>query len=238
LAANQGLSRSLVQGEDFTHVVYADSQGEGSVWHLYIEGDGQPWLGRHSVAPDPTAARPLMLRLMQQDAAPRIYLGRPCYLGMASEAACKPWVWTHGRYSQQVVSSLQAAIEKLVERYAIEELALFGHSGGGALAMLLAERIPQIRMVVTLAGNLDTQAWTKKHGYSQLAGSLNPKQRPALPARIRQYHFRGADDRNLPAASQDSIKLDGVGHVRGWERVYCKLLARVGGACSSMKVGG
>lgn len=231
LAKAQGLSRSLIRGTDFTHVVYTDSKGEGSVWHLYLEGDGRPWWGRHAVAPDPTTVRPLMLRLMQQDAAPRLYLGRPCYLGMAAETACKPWVWTHGRYSQQVVSSLQAVIEKLIERHAIEQLVLFGHSGGGALAMLLAERIPQTRKLVTLAGNLDTQAWTKKHGYSDLSGSMNPSARAALPVRIQQFHFRGIKDRNLPAAGPGIISVEEVGHAQGWERVFCKLLVRTGGSC-------
>ena len=110
-AAAQGLSRSLVKGVDFTHVIYTAGNGEGSVWHIYIEGDGQPWQGRYSVAHDPTSAMPLMLRLMQQDSAPRIYLGRPCYQGLADEAACKPWVWTHGRYSEAVISSMQVALE-------------------------------------------------------------------------------------------------------------------------------
>ncbi|MEN8177805.1 MAG: alpha/beta hydrolase [Pseudomonadota bacterium] len=243
-AATQGLSRSLVRGADFSHVIYAAANGEDSVWHIYIEGDGQPWQSRTSVAHDPTSPMPLMLRLMQQDAAPRIYLGRPCYQGMAIEAACKPWVWTHGRYSEPVVSSMQAALDTLIERHAINEIALFGHSGGGALAMLLAERIPQTTQVVTLAGNLDTEAWTRKHGYADLAGSLNPADRPELPGRISQFHFRGAEDRNLPfgmygesindMSGDLDMRIDGVGHATGWEAVYCGILSRTGGQCKSL----
>ena len=237
-AARQGWPRCLVKGKDFTHVVYTAAAGEGAVWHVYIEGDGEPWQSRTSVARDPTQARPLMLRLMRQDAAPRLYLGRPCYLGMAPEPVCRPWVWTHGRYSEPVVSSMQRALERLIEQHAIGELALFGHSGGATLAMLLAERIPQVGMVVTLAGNLDTAAWTRKHGYSALTGSLNPAERPELPDRIRQFHFRGSEDRNLPNAQLpgDSsvsrhIRLEGVGHTTGWEPLYCHILTLTGGVC-------
>jgi pimeloyl-ACP methyl ester carboxylesterase len=50
---------------------------------------------------------------------------------------------------------------------------LIGHSGG-ALAILLAARVPQVVAVVTIAGNLDTDVWTKLHGYLRLQGSLNP----------------------------------------------------------------
>jgi len=233
-AAEQGLDRSLVSGAGFSHVVYTQSAGLGSVWHIYIEGDGQPWQSRYQVAHDPTAAMPLLLRLMQQDAAPRIYLGRPCYQGMVAEAACKPWVWTHGRYSEAVIASLQLALNKLIQRHGISELALIGHSGGGALAMLLAERIPRTRQVVTLAGNLDTQAWTRKQGYSELAGSLNPARRPALPSRIRQLHFQGAEDRSLPAGMPGVIRLEGVGHTAGWEAVFCEILSRAGGRCGRL----
>ena len=238
-ALAQGLERSLVRGAGFTHVVYTASSGEGSVWHIYIEGDGQPWQSRTSVAYDPTTEVPLMIRLMQQDAAPRSYLGRPCYQGMVDEAACRPWVWTHGRYSELVVASMQSALNKLIERHAISELALIGHSGGGALAMLLAERIPQTIRVVTLAGNLDIKAWTRKQGYSELTGSLNPAERPALPDVIEQFHFRGAEDRNLPSTLavdstiQPVISIDDVGHTSGWEGVYCQILTRTGGGCKT-----
>lgn len=205
-------------------------------WHIYIEGDGRPWESRYKVSPDPTIAKPLMLRLMQKESASVIYLGRPCYLGLAGEAACEPYVWTHGRYSEQVVSSMADALRSQVKQHDIKRLVLFGHSGGGTLAMLLAERIPQTQAVVTLAGNLDTQAWVRKHGYSPLVGSLNPADLPELSSRIDQFHFVGKMDNNLPgntsaAFLKSTILLKGVGHTQDWERVYCDILKRVGGYC-------
>ncbi len=235
-AAENGYIRSVVEGVDFSHVIYTAPQGAGSVWHIYIEGDGQPWQSRTSVAHDPTSAKPLMLRLMQQDTAPRLYLGRPCYLGMVSETACKPWVWTHGRYSEPVVSSMRAVLIQQIERYGIDAISLIGHSGGGTLAMLLAERITQTQAVITLAANLDTRVWVREQGYSELVGSLNPADRPGLAGNIRQYHFLGSKDRVVPAklmrnSSIEHDIIDGVGHSAGWETVYCKVLTRTGGRC-------
>ena len=40
--------------------------------------------------------------------------------------------------------------------------------------MLLAERLEMTQAVVTIAANLDTDAWTELHGFSALEGSLNP----------------------------------------------------------------
>jgi alpha-beta hydrolase superfamily lysophospholipase len=142
-----------------------------------------------------------------------------------------------------VVASLQAALEKLIEKHRIDGLVLIGHSGGGTLAMLLAERIHQTRKVVTLAGNLDTEAWTAQQGYSPLTGSLNPTDRPELPSSIKQVHFIGAEDRTIspePArklhVANPRVKLievEGVRHESGWDGYFCQLLAQIGGACKT-----
>ena len=60
------LQRSIVHGEDFDHVVYFNQAALTSSggWHVYIEGDGIPWISHQYVADDPTAPLPLMLRLM------------------------------------------------------------------------------------------------------------------------------------------------------------------------------
>ena len=63
--------------------------------------------------------------------------------------------------------------------------------------MLLAARRNDVKVVTTLAGNLDVDAWTAAHGYSALTGSLNPASEPPLPANIRQYHLRGSLDNTI-----------------------------------------
>jgi len=192
-----------------------------------------PWVRRQIIATDPTPSEPLMLQLMAQDSRPAIYLGRPCYFGMARDSACNPWVWTHGRYSEQVVESMRAVLATLVNANSITSLVLIGHSGGGTLAMLLAERVPQVRLVVTLAGNLDIDAWTARHGYTTLEHSLNPARRPPLPHDIEQLHYVGKNDKNVPpeileaAIKQQNARmlvLDGVDHRQGWDNYWTKIL--------------
>ncbi len=100
--------------------------------------------------------------------------------------------------------------------------------------MLLAERLPRVSAVVTLAGNLDVAGWTKLHGYSPLRDSLNPADRAPLPPRIKQWHWMGAQDRNVPPASVKpvvaegpSIRLEvlpGIDHRCCWEAVWPSLL--------------
>jgi len=87
------------------------------------------------------------------------------------------------------------------------------------------------RQVVTLAGNLDVESWRRRQGYAALRGSLNPADRPPLPKHIRQWHFRGGDDANLPAGPAGSLVIHGVGHATGWDEVFCAILESVGGRC-------
>ena len=158
----------------------APSFAASSTLHVYLEGDGTPWVYRVIVTPDPTPRRPLMLGLMSLDDAPSIYVGRPCYNGTSGASGCDDTLWTSARYSATVVDSMAKAIRVIARRGGYSALRLFGHSGGGTLALLLAPRLEGVLDVVTVAGNLDIEAWTRHHGYSPLRDSLNPASEPAL----------------------------------------------------------
>ncbi len=200
-AAELGLARSTVSGAGFDHVVYRkyNSVG-GSVLHVYLDGDGTPWIGGRFVAEDPTPRNPLVLDLMAQDAAPSLYLARPCYSVEVSPPGCSPYLWTHGRYAPAIVASMRTALDNIVVGEGFDAVLLIGYSGGGTLAMLLAPQFPQVRAVVTIGANLDTDAWVALHGYTPLSGSFNPVDAPPLPAGIFQVHYVGARDANVPPA--------------------------------------
>jgi len=200
-AASYGFERQTVWGTSFPHRVYLNNiKIRSGNLHVYIEGDGLPWLRSSLVSADPTPRTPLMLRLMAQDPEPSIYLGRPCYFGFAQTRPCNPWWWTDGRFAPEVVDSMAAALARLMSRHKDAAVVLIGHSGGGSLAMLLATRPIKIAAVVTLAGNLDTEAWTRQHHFSDLTGSLNPALMATLDQRITQLHFQGGKDENIPPA--------------------------------------
>jgi hypothetical protein len=197
-AADLGYRRMVVQGEGYEHVAYfkAGRTKASLVLHVYLEGDGTPWVRKRVAATDPTPRNPLMLELMSFDPVPSLYLGRPCYHGLNKAKACTPVMWTDRRYSEVVVASMTSALNRSSANF--EALVLLGYSGGGTLAMLMAERLPKTGAVITVAANLDTARWAELHKQQPLLGSLNPATRQPLPQRIRQMHFAGEDDDNVP----------------------------------------
>jgi len=198
-ASKLGLQRQMIQAGVFPLIYYNrphDTQAD--TLHVYIGGDGVPWQDYIFISEDPGPYNSLVLQLMQQDKHPSIYLGRPCYQGLARQPPCQPEHWTSARFSDEVVNSMSLALKKILHQYPYKKLALIGYSGGGALAVLLAHELPQTQLVVTIAGNLDTDAWVQYHHYSALTSSINPAHKKALPSAIRQIHLQGDRDDNIP----------------------------------------
>jgi len=203
VAKNYQANLQTVQGSPFVHKVYVNQPAftdqtdnrHQRFLHVYIGGDGRPYAnGKYTL--NPTPSNPLLLGLMEQDKQPAIYLGRPCYFNPVDDQ-CNPSWWTTRRYNKQVVDSLIAALAHYSSRY--QHIVLIGYSGGGALAMLMAERLKTTRLLVTIAGNLDTFEWTTSHGYTPLIESLNPAEQDPLPPTIIQLHYAGEDDKNIKA---------------------------------------
>jgi hypothetical protein len=197
LAHASGFTRQVVTGRGFRHVVYGNSVRQTSpTLHVYIEGDGTPFKDRHTVADDPTSTDPLMLKLMALDPTRSIELGRPCYTGLSRDAGCGPLYWTSRRYGPEVVQSMVAALQEEALELGATHIELFGHSGGGTLALLVAEHVRSVDRVVTIGANLDIDVWCRLHGYSPLEGSINPTRAARLDAVV--LHLVGANDTNTP----------------------------------------
>jgi len=98
-----------------------------------------------------------------------------------------------------------SALRRLLDKGEVKDIILIGYSGGGVLAWLIAERLPEVTQLITIAANLDINAWTREHGYSPLVGSLNPASRAPLPQRILQLHLTGERDTNSPARLVQSV---------------------------------
>jgi dienelactone hydrolase len=175
-----------------------------------------------------------MLQIMSRDTAAALYLGRPCYFGLAGERGCNPQYWTARRFSPEVLASLAEVLRREIARAQVEHVTLLGHSGGATLALLLAEEIPQVDRVITLAGNLDPTAWTSLHGYAPLTGSLNPTQQTAVRDNLIMIHYAGGSDRNIPPALIQAaapriggsvIVVPGFTHTCCWTRIAPEILS-------------
>lgn len=230
-----GLTRGEISGVHFQHAVFWQKERQYATrLHVYLDGDGTPWVDGRHVATDPTPRNPLVLELMVRDPWPAVYLGRPCYHGSFADAGCEPYLWTHGRYSPLVVDSMAAALQGVIRRAGATEVVLIGYSGGAALGRLLAPKVPQTIALITVAGLHDTTAWTRHHGYLELKGSLNPARQPPLVAEVRQFHFFGGRDSNLPTSLippellGSIVVLPDFDHVCCWVEHWARLIGDVG----------
>jgi hypothetical protein len=179
----------------------------GKVLQVYIEGDGQAWLTPTRPSDDPTPANPTALRMALADpaAGPVLYLGRPCqYVEGADRKGCSTADWTTARFSSRAVTSLNQAIDQAKLRLGVVQTALYGYSGGGAMAVLVAARRQDVVFLGTVAGNLDHQAWTRIQKLTPLSGSLNAADCADVVRSIPQVHVQGGKDTVVPAAVQDA----------------------------------
>jgi hypothetical protein len=242
MAQEKGLQKTEVVGSNFPHVIFHNGKLDTtSTLHVYVGGDGTPWIGGFIIASDPTPRKPVVLKLMALDTLPSLILGRPCYHGYSDHPPCEPNHWTSARYAEEVVDSMATALRKIIRDHGYTKLHLFGFSGGGGLAMLIAERFPETQSVVTIAGNLDIKAWTDLHGYDPLHASINPKMIAPLPTKIGQYHLAGGKDINIPPhiirdalANQPEsqfLLFEEFTHGCCWEDIWVALLSCIDKRC-------
>ena len=175
-------------------------------------------------SPDPTPRVPTGLLLaLEDDSAAVAYLGRPCQY--VSDARCDFVHWTTGRFSKTIIQTENRLVEETKRLSGAKRIVLYGYSGGGAVAALLAARRTDIDRLITVCGNLDHALWTTIHGVSPLTESLNPTSVAARLGDIPQVHFVGGKDEVVPLAVVESFVqrlpkgtdctvkvIDGLGH--------------------------
>ena len=201
LAGTLGMSRSFLEAGAFLSLLFLrGSPAPADVpLTIFIEGDGVPWRGGMEPSLDPTTSDPIALKLLGRSPLPAAYVTRPCYQGMTGPR-CTPERWTMERYSDEIVSSMTAAVRTAATRANARHVVLVGYSGGGVLAVLIAERLDDVAGVVTIGANLDIDAWTRHHGYLPLAGSLNPASSTAAHG-WPEIHLYGEGDTVVPPAT-------------------------------------
>lgn len=183
------------------------SQQASGALMVYIEGDGRAWASRRTPSKNPTPDKAVALALAQHSApSARLYLGRPCqYLLQPLPGQCEPEIWTNSRYSPDNVRRLSGALDAYLSENQwrqTPDIYLVGFSGGGVMALLLADLRRDIAGVITVAGNLDVAGWADWHEVSPLTNSLNPRDSAATLSSIPQIHWRGENDTIVPVEAQ------------------------------------
>jgi dienelactone hydrolase len=206
---------------------------------VYLEGDGLAWITRSQASVNPTPLEPTALRLaLRHPGAAVAYLARPCqYVEGSGARNCAMTYWTDRRFSPEVVAAMDEAVDQLKAHAGARRITLVGFSGGGAIAALVAGGRSDMHMLITVAGNLDTAAWTRHHGITPLKGSLNPADQWQLLRGVRQVHFVGSDDsvvpeevirsyiNRYPTAQRPKLRvLQGFGHHCCWEQQWADLI--------------
>ena len=206
---------------------------------VYIEGDGHAWATRWEPAVDPTPRHAIGLQLALLDPLPNvIYLARPCQYTRQQSPACNAAYWTDKRYSSEVVTAMNQALDQLLQAIASPQLELVGYSGGAAIAVMLAARRHDVISLRSVAGNLDSEAVNRFHQVSAMPLSQNPIDDASSVAHLPQRHFIGGRDRVIPPSISAGflmrtacrvegslVKVDDADHEHGWQAVWLGLLA-------------
>ncbi len=237
IANKHQFTKERIPAGIFTLTAYEKLRQHGSLVRAYIEGDGRAWLSRHEVSFDPTPAHPVLFELAALDPASNVvYLARPCQFdNSATEEPCGPEYWTDKRFSEEVISSVNSALDAIIDKQGATQLELVGYSGGAAVAVLVAARRHDVASIRTIAGNLDPATVNRHHGAGPLEGSLDPMSVARQIAHIPQRHFIGTRDAVVPRQALENFRqaaagcleltaVDGATHHEGWAKKWRELL--------------
>lgn len=239
IAQPSGLHRTQVKTNPFILTAYTKITDKTQPVNVYIEGDGLAWVSVSQPSVDPTPRKALALSMAASDKSSNvIYIARPCqFTSMELDHRCNVDYWTDKRFSEEVISSVNQALNKLLDNNQNAKINLIGYSGGGGVAVLVAARRSDVVSIRTVAGNLDHVELHRINKVSQLSGSLNAIDEAKKVATIPQLHFIGTEDEIVtPAIAQKFQKASGdtkcihlkmienATHETGWTEIWPSLL--------------
>jgi predicted esterase len=239
IARDTGFKKQRINTSDFILTAYTKTDNTSEILTVYIEGDGFAFSSKRMLSSNPTPKDPIALKLATKDPYTNIaYIARPCqYISAKEEKNHHEKYWSDSRFSDEVISSMNEAVDTLKAQTGATDIVLVGFSGGAAVAVLLAARRDDVSEIITVAGNLDHVAINKYHKVAQMKGSLNPIDYAADISYIPQRHFAGGKDKVVPAyvikkfANESGdvdyksvIVVDECGHNDGWVERWQELL--------------
>ncbi|MFK8040331.1 MAG: alpha/beta fold hydrolase [Rickettsiaceae bacterium] len=242
-AESRGFKKQIIKGGKFWLTVYQRITSPSDNYVFYIEGDGYAFDKYGKITDNPTPRNLMLIRLAAIDTRPNIvYIARPCqYTQEELNPTCVSKFWTDYRMSQDVVDSINEVITTVNHG---GQFSLVGYSGGGGIAVLVASINPNVKDIVTIAGNLDHVRFTeynrtrgaKFNNIVPLFGSLNPIDYASSVSHIPQIHISGdKDEVTPPFIASEFVKvtnqnnasicayhyvIDNADHADGWAKSW------------------
>lgn len=204
LAAKNLLKKQIVKTPKFSLLTYSkfeESNDYDRTLNVYIEGDGFAWKRRNQPSVNPTPKNPVSLKLAAIDKSSNVlYIARPCqYIDIESEKNCNSEVWTNARFSDDIVESINKVISYYLSNNKLNRVNIYGYSGGGALAVLVAAQRNDVQFIKTIAANLDHKKLNEMKGLTPLTNSLNAIDFVEKVKNIPQLHIIGEKDKVINA---------------------------------------
>lgn len=229
------MAQVTIANDLFPFVLFERVNGAGEDVTVYISA---PFKGS---ADNPTPYRQTVLKMAATDKLENvIYIAPPCaFLTNEREGYCPDKYLTTNRYSDRVIHAYRKVLDKYISLYSLDGVHLIGHSGGAAIASLLAERHPKVKSLRTVAGVLNTKMVSGRPFNSDLSGSLNPAENTLTLSGLPQHHFLGTQDTLVSPEVLDSYVqaiglsrcvrtslIPDAGHYKGWADKWSELMKR------------
>ena len=228
------IKTSLCTVTSFYHI-----NNPGAPLTVYIEGDGTAWRSRHRLSDDPTPRHPLVLSLAAIDPSENVaYIARPGQLTASGRPDCDPAYWSEKRFSREVVSAIDSAIDDLKAKSQSKEINIIGYSGGAAIAVIITAERSDVKTLRTIAGNLDPEAVNRYNKVSPIEAPPVPIDFAAKIANIPQRHFVSSGDNVVPVSIAESFSekigdqkhesitmVTGTNHTSGWQKSWPSLIS-------------
>ncbi len=234
LAVRNGFQSKIMKGGQFWLQTYQRISNPNLPYVFYIEGDGFAFRDRFTISDDPTPKRSMVFALATQDYRSNVvYIARPCQYVAGMDMHCNSAYWTEKRMASEVVDSINEAIKTISHG---QPFHLVGYSGGGGIAVLIADRNKKVRSILTIAANLDPKLFNEYHHVKPMLGSLNPIDVAHSTRNVPQLHISGGKDdivkpfitdKYVKAANSPCVKqeiLPNVSHDKGWDKAWKYIL--------------
>ena len=193
---------------------------KGKPLRIYIEGDGNP-----------NPSNQIALYYAEQDPSQNvIYMGRPCQWSEDKLCKTKPEIYKEQRFHPEIIREIEEVVLYLKGKYRASKIELVGYDGGATIALNLASQM-NIDRVITIAGILDTNAYTYYNDLPEMPDAQNPADKLGALADVEQIHYVGKEDETTPKRiaerfvgkmqnprSAEVRSVSGVGH-NNWKGV-------------------